>query len=59
MFVLIILGVSIIVVLCGVAYDYFGRKSFTEAQRRPTSQGDGRVLIDVATNQATNSTHIS
>ncbi|MDI2588523.1 hypothetical protein OR571_15725 [Psychrobacillus sp. NEAU-3TGS] len=54
MFVLIILGISILVTVFGVVYDYLVRKSFTEANRGPANQNDGRVKVDVATNQAVN-----
>lgn len=54
LFVLIILGISTLVIVLGVAYDYFVRKSFNEANRGPANQNDGRVKVDVATNQAVN-----
>lgn len=49
-----ILGISLLFIVFGVAYDYFFRKSFVETRKGPATQNDGRVKLDVATNQAVN-----
>ncbi|MCZ8532188.1 hypothetical protein SAMN04487786_2313 [Paenisporosarcina quisquiliarum] len=54
MLISIILGISLLFIVFGVAYDYFFRKSFVETRKGPATQNDGRVKLDVATNQAVN-----
>lgn len=53
-----ILGISALFIAFGVAYDYFFRKSFIETRKGPANQNDGQVKLDVATNQAVNTTNM-
>lgn len=58
---IIILGVSALLVVFGLAYDYFFRKSFTEVKRvrSAANQSAERAKLDIATNITVNSTNLS
>ncbi|MFX3675170.1 MAG: hypothetical protein ACE3JQ_12100 [Paenisporosarcina sp.] len=55
MFVLIILGIFAVLIVFGVAYDLFVRKSFREAKRgNSVNQSAERAKMDATTNQIVN-----
>ncbi len=54
MILIIIISLSALLVLCGVAYDFFMRKSFKEAKKGPVNQNAEQAKTNANINTTSN-----